>query len=88
MNLAVLQIRSTPISTELPSPATLFFNRPIRVLLPQMSRDPININNNNDQYEAPKAHQDKYVKDSDTYEDSLSFPVGSTVAVQHKCGGP
>ena len=40
------------------------------------------------QYEALKACQDKYVKDSDTLKDLLSFPVGSTVSMQYGDGGP
>ena len=35
VNLALLQMRSTPIAAGLPSPATLLFNRPIRALLPK-----------------------------------------------------
>ena len=44
VNFALLQIKSTLIDTVEPSPATLLFNRPIRVLLPQIGREPININ--------------------------------------------
>ena len=36
VNFALLQIRSTPVNTGIPSQATLLFNRPIRVLLPQL----------------------------------------------------
>ena len=53
-----------------------------------MNRKPININNDDAQYEALKAHQDEYIKDNDTHKDSLSFPIWSTVAVQHEDGGP
>ena len=38
INLAMLQMRSTPVGAGLPSPATLLFNRPIRDLLPKMNR--------------------------------------------------
>ena len=44
--------------------------------------------NDGAQYKALKAQQDKYVKNSNTCKDSLSFPMGSTVAVQYKEGGP
>ena len=54
VNLASLQIRSTPVDAGIPSPATLLFNRPIRSLLPQMNREPINIKNYNAYYEALK----------------------------------
>ena len=33
-----------PIGAGLPNQATLLFNGPIRVLLPQINREPININ--------------------------------------------
>ena len=52
VNLALLQIRSTPITIGLPNPAILLLNRPIRGLLPKMSREPININIDDAQYEA------------------------------------
>ena len=73
VSLSLLQIRSTPIGAGL-SPAILLFNRPIRGLLFQMNRKSINIKNDDAQYEALKAYQDKYVKDNDTCTDSLLFP--------------
>ena len=69
VSLALLQIRSTPIGTGLPSPTTLPFNRPIRGMLPQIHREPINVNNDDVQYEALKAHQNKYVNNDDTHKD-------------------
>ena len=53
-----------------------------------MNRELININNDDAQYEALKACQDKYVKDSDTHKDSLSFPAMYTVALQCEDWGP
>ena len=38
----------------LPSPVMLLFNKPIRDLLPQMHKEPININNDDAEYEAIK----------------------------------
>ena len=87
VNLDVLQIRLTLIGTRLPSPATPLLNRHIGALLPQMNREPFNINADNDYYEVLKVHQDRYLKGSDTHKDLLSFPIGSTVAVQCKDGG-
>ena len=75
------------LGTGLTSPATLLFNWPIRGLLPLINKEPININNDNVQYEALKVHQGKYVKNTDTCKDLLSFPIGSMVADQHKEGG-
>ena len=70
-----------PIDEGLPSPAILLFKRPIKSLLPQMNREPININNDDIHYEVLKAHHNKYVKNNDTHKDPLSFPTGSTEAV-------
>ena len=50
--LTLLQITSTPIGTWLPSPAMLLLNRPIRGLLPEVNIEPINIYNDDAQYEA------------------------------------
>ena len=46
----------------LPSPATLLNNRPLRALLPEMNWEPININADDEHYEALKVHHDKYLK--------------------------
>ena len=85
--LALLQIRLMPIGAGLSSPAMLLFIRPIRGLLPQMNREPININNNDACYEALTAHQSKYIKDKDIHKDSFYFPIWSTVTVQCEDGG-
>ena len=76
------------INSGLPSPAMLPYNRPIRGKLPQMNREPIYINNDHAKYEALKAHQNKNSKGNDAYKDSLSFPIVSSVAIQHDVGGP
>ena len=55
VNLTSLQIRSIPIDTGLPSPVTLLFNIPIRGLLLQKNNEPIDINNDDVQYEALKS---------------------------------
>ena len=73
MNLALLQLRSVPIGTWLPSPVALLFNSPVRGLLPKMNREPININNDGAQYGALKAQQDKCVKDNDTEKTRFLF---------------
>ena len=86
VNLTLLQIRSTPMSAKLPSPAMLLFNRPIRGLLPQMNRGPININNDDGQNEALKSHKIKYVKNNDTH--THFFLIGFTIAMQNEQGGP
>ena len=88
VSLALLRITSTPISTEFPSPPTVWFNRSKRGPLPQMDRKCTNINNDDAHYETLEICQDKYVKINDTHQDSVSFSIGSTVAVQYNNWGP
>ena len=64
ISLALLQIRSVPLGTGLPSSATMLFSRPVRGLLPQKNRGPINVDNNDTHNEALEVHQ-KY-KGNDT----------------------
>ena len=49
-----------------------------------MNRKLINFNNDDAQYETLNVHQSKYIKDKNTHKDSFSFPIGPTVAIQHK----
>ena len=49
VNLASLQKRLMTIGTRTPSLALLLFDRTVRVLLLQMSREPMNINNDDAQ---------------------------------------
>ena len=53
-----------------------------------MNRKHMNINNDDAQYEALKAYQDKYIKDNYIHKDSLSFHIGFTAAMQHEDGEP
>ena len=87
MNLALVQIRSIPTGPWLPSPSMLLFNRLIKGLLPQMNRKPIIINYDDVQYEVLKACHDIYVKNNEAHKDSLSFPIASTVPMQHVMAG-
>ena len=61
--------------TGLPGPSRLLFNRPIRGLLPQMHREPINMNTNDAQYKALNAHQNTYVKNNDAHKVLLFFSI-------------
>ena len=56
--------------------------------MPKISRESINTNNDDVQYETLKACHSKYTRDNDTHKDSLSFLIRSTVAIQHEDGGP
>ena len=51
VNLALLLVQAMPIGTGLPSLTMLLFNTPMRDLLPEMTGEPIDINNDDTQYE-------------------------------------
>ena len=55
-------------------PVMQLFNKLIRGLLPKMNRKPINHNNDDIQYEALKANQSNYIKESSTQKAHLLFP--------------
>ena len=65
INLALLQIWSTPVGTGLPSPVTMLLNRQMWGLLLQMNGEAINVDNDTVHYEALEAQQKKYNKDFD-----------------------
>ena len=54
VNLALFQKWSTSVGTGLTSPAMLLFNKPIRGLLLQIHKEPININNNDPHFKPSK----------------------------------
>ena len=45
LHITLLQIRSTPLGPELPSPATLLFNHCIGGIMPTINRPLIGLNN-------------------------------------------
>ena len=54
VNLALLQMRSTPVRNGLPSPATVLFNRPIRELSPMINRMLMLYDYDDEHYDAMK----------------------------------
>ena len=48
--VAMLQIRTTPLGQGLPSPATLLFNHLVRGIMPVMDRQPINMDNDDENH--------------------------------------
>ena len=86
VHFALFQIWLTLLGVELPTPAVLLLNRPIRTLQ-QIEREPLNINNNNEYNESLKSRQEAYTKNNDTHKDSAFFSAGSTVIVQSKDRG-
>ena len=71
------------IGARLPSPAMMLFNRLIRGLLPQMNRDPINVDNDDLHREALEALQRKN-KGKDTRKFHPIFITEATVAAQQE----
>ena len=59
--IALLQIRSTPLGPVLPGPATLLFSYPVRGIMPILTRLPLNLNNDEEHYEALISRQTKMI---------------------------
>ena len=68
VNLAILQMKSTPVGAGLHGPASLIFNRPIRAMLPHINRGPINFNADDKHYEALR-HVKTNTKGNDIHSD-------------------
>ena len=51
----------------------MLFNRPIGVLLPQIGREPINVNNDDEYYDTLKSRQEAYTENNNTHKDSTLF---------------
>ena len=62
----------------------MLFNTPIRALLPQIRREPIHVNSDDEHCEALKSWQEAYLKNNDTWKDSPLFSSGFTLQVQIK----
>ena len=88
VHFALFQIRPTLIDTGMSSPATLLFNRSIKLLLPDIARDLINVNNDEEYYKVLKARQNAYIKNNDTHKESTFFSTGSSVPVWREDGSP
>ena len=73
IHVALLHIRLMPRGTGLLSPVTLLFIRPIRTLLPQINRNPINISADDENHQAQRTWQEKYLKGCDACKVLLSF---------------
>ena len=65
----------------------MLVNRPIKALLLQIGREPININND-EYYDVLVSRQEAYTKNNDTCESSTLFSSGSSVVVHLEDGGP
>ena len=54
ISFALFQIRSMPVGAGLPSPASLLSSMPIRPMLLQVNREPINCHTDDENYRALK----------------------------------
>ena len=81
MDIALLQIRSTPLGPGLPCPAMLLFNHPIRGIMPILSRPLISTNNDDEHNEALVKRCTKKDKNHDTSRNYDFIPIGYTVVV-------
>ena len=87
INLALLQMQSTAVGVGLPSLVMMAFSRPIRGLLLQIDRVPINRDIDEVHYETLETHQSKYKNDSDAQKIILSFLQGHQWLLSGKMGG-
>ena len=70
-----------PIEPGLLSPAMLLFSRPIRCIMPTISRAPIKFDYNDNHCDTLVQRQVKAGKNNDTVRNSVSVRVGSTEVV-------
>ena len=87
IQMALLQIFTTPLGQGLPSPATLLFNCPVHSIMPVIDRKPIG-RDNDDKHHSQFIHrQHKKGTNNDASPVFASIPIGSTIAVQWEDSG-
>ena len=80
INMALLQICTTPLSQGLLSPATLMFNRQVQGIIPVLDCKPIGQDCDNDHHNKLVDRQQK--NNNDFSPVSACIPIGSAVVVQ------
>ena len=80
INMALLQIHTTPLGQGLPSPATLIFNRQVHSIMPVLDQKPIGTDSDDKHHS--KLVDRQYKNNSDASPVFASLPIGSAVAVQ------
>ena len=80
INLALLQIHTTPLGQGLLSPATLMFNRQIHGIMPVLDQKPIGKDYDGEHHSKPLDRQHK--NNNDVSPVFVSLPKASAVAVQ------
>ena len=86
INMALLQIHTTPLGQGLPSLATLMFNRQVHGIMPVLDHKPIGQDCDDDHHNKQVDRQQR-----NNYDASPVFeyiPIGSPVAVQQRDGRP
>ena len=86
--MALLQIRTTPLGQGFPSLAMLLFNHLVCGIMPVIDRKPVSIDSDDKHYKKLTHRQGKNDPNNYTSQVFVSIPIGSTVAVQWKDGGP
>ena len=86
INMALLQIHTTPLGQGLPSLATLIFNRQVHGIMPVLEHKPVGQECDDKHHRKLVDRQNKNNNDSSPVFAFLS--IGSAVVVQHKDGGP
>ena len=86
INMALLQICTTPLGQGLPSPATLMFNRQVHGIMPVLDHKPIGQDCNDKHHSKLIDRQNRNNNDASPIFDLI--PIGSAVAVQHEDRGP
>ena len=87
-HIALLQIRSTLLGQQLPSPASLLFSHPKGGIMQILSTLVIGPNNDDECYEAVVTRWTKKDKNYDTPRNSNFIYIGSTGVIKQEDGGP
>ena len=85
MNMALLQIHTTPLGPGLLSPATLLFNQPVCSIMPVLDRKPVGEDYDYEHYSRFVDRQHR--NDNDASAMFGFIPIGSAVVVQWEDGG-
>ena len=80
INMALIQIHTTPLGQGLPSPATLMFNRQVCIILPVLDHKPIWKDCDDEHHSRLVDRQHR--NNNDASPGFASLPIGSAVVVQ------
>ena len=86
INMALLQICTTPVGQGLQSPATLMFNRQVHGIMAVLDNKPVGQDCDDEHHSKLVDRQNKNNNDASPV--FAYLPIGSAVAVQHEDGRP